>query len=371
MNGEVNNNKQKLTAKTIVLIGIIVFTVLYFAEVINTLKYLYGVIFPLLLGATIAYVLNILVSGYEKVFFPNSYNVIIIGIRRGACIILSVFTIILLLFFFLRIVIPQFSQSIGLLAAGFPVLYDNVYDWASQHADEIPVLQQKLEGLNMDGAAALKKVVNVLGDWAWGTVSFMGSVFGVAINVILAFIFAIYILFGKEDLNDKFGKLLKAYMRTERRERLCEGLRTADETFSNYIIGQCKEAIILGLLCTIGMLLFRFPYATIIGPVIGLTALVPMVGAYIGAAIGFLLIVIVDPIKALFFILFITILQQVEGNIIYPKVVGDSIGLPGIWVFAAITVGAGLLGIAGVLLGVPVAATVYKLLDKSINERLC
>ncbi len=370
MNGEVNNNKQKLTAKTVVLIGIIVLAVLYFAEVINIFKYLYGVIFPLLLGAAIAYVLNILVSGYEKVILPNSFNQVIISIRRGVCIVLSILTIILVLLFFLRIVIPQFSQSIGLLAAGFPVLYNNVYVCASQYADEFPVLQQKLEGLNMDGATALKKVMNVLGDWAWGTVSFMGSVFGIVINVILAFIFAIYILFGKDDLNDKFGRLLKAYMRAKRRERLYEGLRTADEAFSSYIIGQCKEAIILGLLCTIGMLLFRFPYATIIGPVIGLTALVPMVGAYIGAAIGFLLIVIVDPVKALFFILFIVILQQVEGNIIYPKVVGDSIGLPGIWVFAAITVGAGLLGIAGVLLGVPVAATVYKLLDKSIKERL-
>jgi len=370
MDHEIKNNKQKLTVKTAIFIGFLALFILYFAEVINILKYLYGVIFPLLLGAAIAYVLNILVSGYEQVFFPRSKNPYFIGLRRGVSIALSILTIILVLLFFLRIVIPQFSESIGLLAAGFPVIYNNVFAWASQHADEIPLLQQKLEGLNMDGAAALRRVMEVLGNWAWGTVSLMGSVFGLVLNVILALIFAIYILFGKEELNYKFDKLFKAYMRVDRRERLYEGMRTANEAFSNYIIGQCKEAVILGLLCTIGMLFFRFPYATIIGPVVGLTALIPMVGAYIGAAIGFMLIVIVDPVKAFLFIVFIVILQQVEGNVIYPKVVGDSIGLPGIWVFAAITIGAGLMGIAGVLLGVPVAATVYKLLDKYVNQRL-
>ncbi len=370
MNHKVNNNKQKSNAKTVFLIGFILLVILNFNEVLNTIKYLYGVIFPLLLGAAIAYVLNILVLEYEKKFFPKSNNKYINSIRRGMCIVLSILTIILVLLFFLRIVIPQFSQSIGLLATGFPVIYNNVLAWASQYIDEIPILQQKLEELDMDGTIALKKGLELLGNWAWGTVSLMGSVFGMVANFVLAIIFAIYILLGKEELKDKFDKLLKAYMRAERRERLYEGMRTANDAFSNYIVGQCKEAVILGLLSTIGMLFFRFPYATIIGPVIGLTALIPMVGAYLGAAVGFLLIVIVDPVKAVFFIMFIVVLQQVEGNVIYPKVVGDSIGLPGIWVFAAITVGAGLMGIAGVLLGVPIAATVYRLLDKSINERL-
>ncbi len=370
MNHEVNNNKQTLTVKTVILIGFIILVILNFSEVINIIKYLYGIIFPLLFGAAIAYVLNILVSGYEKVFFPKRNSKYINSIRRGVCIILSIVTIILVLLFFLRIVIPQFSQSIGLLAAGFPVIYNNVLAWANQYTDDIPVLQQKLEILNMDGATVLKKGMELLGNWAWGTVSLMGSVFGMVVNFLLAFIFAFYILLGKEELKSKFDKLLSTYMGTERKERLYEGMRTADETFSNYIVGQCKEAVILGLLCTVGMMFFGFPYATIIGPVVGMTALIPMVGAYIGAAVGFLLIVIVDPVNAVFFIVFIVVLQQVEGNVIYPKVVGDSIGLPGIWVFAAIIVGAGLLGITGVLLGVPIAATAYKLLDKSINEKL-
>ena len=216
----------------------------------------------------------------------------------------------------------------------------------------------------------IKKGLELLGNGAFGTVSFIGTVFGAIVEFILAVTFSIYILFSKEQLKNNLDKLLKAYMRTDKREKLYESLRTANETFSNYFLGQFKEAIILGVLCTVGMLLLRFPYATIIGPVIGLTALIPMVGAYIGAAVGFLLIVIVDPLQAVFFILFIVILQQIEGNLIYPKVVGGSIGLPGIWVFAAVIVGGGLMGIAGVMLGVPIAATIYKLLGKSVNERL-
>lgn len=159
-------------------------------------------------------------------------------------------------------------------------------------------------------------------------------------------------------------------MLADRREKLYRWIRTANETFASYIVGQSKDAVILGVLCTLGMLVFGFPYAITIGPVVGLTALIPMVGAYIGAAIGILLIVAVDPMKALWFIVFFVALQQLEGNLIYPKVVGNSLGLPGVWVFAAITVGGGLMGITGVMLGVPIAATVYKLLGKSVRARL-
>lgn len=168
----------------------------------------------------------------------------------------------------------------------------------------------------------------------------------------------------------RFDKLFKAYMSKDRREKFYKDLRLTSRVFSDYIIGQCKEALILGGLCAIGMWIFGFPYALSVGSVIGLTALIPIIGAYIGAAIGFFLIVIVDPVQALLFIVFIVVLQQIEGNLIYPKVVGNSIGLPGIWVLAAITVGGGLMGIAGVLLGVPVAATIYKLLGQAVNARL-
>lgn len=365
-----NTQKPRSTIKTIIFIGLILLLVLNFPTVINGIKNIYGVIFPLLLGTIIAYVLNILMTGYEKIYFPKSKNPQIIKTRRGICILLSLATIILILMFFLRILIPQVVQTISLLSEALPVMYNNILAWVNQYAAELPLLQEKVAELNMDEASVFKRSLQLLGNWGWGTVSFMGTVFGEILSFILSLIFSIYILFGKENLIHEFGKLSKAYLRPDRREKFYEALKTADETFSNYIVGQCKDAVILGLLCTLGMLIFRFPYATIIGPVIGLTALIPMVGAYLGAAVGFLLIVMVDPVKALLFILFIVILQQIEGNLIYPKVVGESIGLPGIWVFAAVTVGGGLLGVVGILLGVPIAATAYKLLRKSVDERL-
>ncbi|NLV21820.1 MAG: AI-2E family transporter, partial [Syntrophomonadaceae bacterium] len=242
--------------------------------------------------------------------------------------------------------------------------------WLKQYSDEIPGLQQRLAALNMDGAAIMQKGLALFGNWAFGTASFIGSVFSKIVTFILALIFSIYILFEKENLKVRFDKLFKAYMSKDRREKFYKDLRLTSRVFSDYIIGQCKEALILGGLCAIGMWIFGFPYALSVGSVIGLTALIPIIGAYIGAAIGFFLIVIVDPVQALLFIVFIVVLQQIEGNLIYPKVVGNSIGLPGIWVLAAITVGGGLMGIAGVLLGVPVAATIYKLLGQAVNARL-
>lgn len=367
---DINSKIKKSTVKTIILIGAILLAVLNFKTIINLTIYIYGVIYPLLLGAGIAYILNILMVGYEKLYFPGSRKKAVMNTRRGVCILLSILTIIMVLTFFLYIVIPQFVQSIRLLSAGFPALYNKTIDWIQEYTVKVPVLQEKLDELNIDGAATLKKGLDILGKWALGTASYIGSFFSGMISFVLAFIFSVYILFSKEKLQSQFDKILKTIIQPDRRRKLYDIMHTANETFSGFFVGQFKEAVILGFLCTIGMLVFHFPYATIIGPVIGLTALIPMLGAYLGAAVGFLLIVMLNPVKALLFIIFIVILQQVEGNLIYPKVVGDSIGLPGIWVFAAIAVGGGLMGVTGILLGVPVAATVYKLLGKSINYKL-
>lgn len=360
---------QKSVVKVIILIGVVLLIILNFKEVINIIRNIYGVVFPLLLGAGIAYVLNLPVSLYEKIYFPNTKNKIIIGSRRAVSILLSILTICLILLFFVLILIPQISQFVDLLVARFPVVYEAVVKWANEYADQLPLLQEKLNGLNMEGSTALNKGTEMITRWAGGTFSLVGTIFGGIMNFVFALFFSIYILFSKEDLKSKFDKLVNAFVVPNKRKKLYHVLRTANESFSSYIVGQCKEAVIIGVLCIVGMWVCRFPYPTVIGSVIGLTALIPMIGAYLGAIVGFLLIVTVDPVKALFFILFIIILQQVEGNLIYPRVVGTSIGLPGIWVFAAITVGGGLFGIAGILFGVPVFATVYKLLAQSVTER--
>jgi predicted PurR-regulated permease PerM len=365
-----NKAKQSQMVKSILLAGVVLLIVLYFPEVVNKTRSLLAVFYPLLMGALIAFILNILMSGYEKIYFPASQNRFINGSRRGISLLLAILTIVLIVFFVLRIIIPQVAHTIQLISAGFPDMYNQALNWAKQYSNEVPGLQQRLAALDVDGAAIVKKAMALFSSWAFGTVSIIGSVFGKIVNFVLALVFSIYILFDKENLQVKFDKLCKAYMRPERREKFYEGLSITNRIFSNYIVGQCKEALILGALCALGMWIFGFPYALSVGSFVGLTALIPVVGTFIGAAIGVLLIVIVDPLKALLFIVFIIVLQQLEGNLIYPRVVGDSVGLPGIWVLAAITVGGGLMGIAGVLLGVPVAATIYKLLGMAVNARL-
>lgn len=363
------NITQKLIFRTVILVGVVLLVILNFTATIQIAKSIYGVIFPLVLGAGIAYVLNLLVSLYEKFYFPNSKKKIVINSRRGVCIFLSIVTIMIVILFFLLILIPQVNQFINLLIERFPKIYETVVGWINQYADQLPILQEKLKELNMNGNKAFEKGTEILSRWAGGTASIVGTIFGGIMNFILAVFFSLYILVSKEDLKHKFDKLLNSFVKADKRKKIYNILHVANESFSSYIVGQFKEAIIIGALCTLGMWIFRFPYATIIGSVIGLTALIPLIGAYIGAIVGFLLIVSVDPIKALLFILFVVILQQVEGNLIYPKVVGESVGLPGIWVFAAITVGGGLMGIAGVLFGVPIFATLYKLLQQAVNER--
>ena len=201
------------------------------------------------------------------------------------------------------------------------------------------------------------------------TISVVGSVVGGVVNFFIGLIFGVYILVSKERLSSQAKRILRAYLKEKTVKEIARIIRTADDTFSSFIIGQCTEAVILGTLCAVGMLIFDFPYAVMIGSFIGVTALIPIVGAYLGAGLGAFMILTVDPLKALLFLVFIVILQQLEGNLIYPRVVGSSIGLPGMWVLAAVTVGGGLMGIGGMLLGVPLTATAYKLLRSDVNAR--
>ena len=194
------------------------------------------------------------------------------------------------------------------------------------------------------------------------------SVFSGVVTGFLGVIFAIYLLLGKEKLGKQADKVLKRYLKTSWYNKTMYVLSVINDCFHRYIVGQCIEAVIIGILCTIGMLLLRLPYATMIGSLIGFTALIPVAGAYIGAIVGAFMILMISPVQALIFLVFLVILQQLEGNLIYPKVVGTSLGLPAIWVLAAVTVGGGMLGVIGMWLGVPIAAVCYRLLREDVNK---
>jgi predicted PurR-regulated permease PerM len=192
------------------------------------------------------------------------------------------------------------------------------------------------------------------------------SVVSGVVTAIIVIIFGIYLLISKDKLSNQFSRISSRYLKKDWNEKIRYMISIIDDSFHRYIVGQCTEAVILGSLCAIGMLILKLPYAAMIGALVAFTALIPIVGAFIGAGVGAFLILMQSPVKALVFLVFIVILQQVEGNLIYPRVVGSSMGLPGIWVLAAITVGGGVMGITGILISVPIAATIYKLIRNSL-----
>lgn len=197
----------------------------------------------------------------------------------------------------------------------------------------------------------------------------VSSVFSTTVTVVVGFIFALYLLAGKEKIGGQMTLLFRKYLPAKLVDKIFYVLHVFDGCFHSFIVGQCTEAVVLGVLCMAGMFLLRLPYAAMIGCLIGFTALIPVAGAYIGAVVGAVMIVTVSPVKAIIFIVFLVVLQQLEGNLIYPKVVGSSIGLPGIWVLAAVTVGGGVMGIGGMLLGVPTAAALYRLLQNDVRKK--
>lgn len=328
----------------------------------------WNIIMPLVLGVTVAYVLNLVMVRVEKLL-KMSKRKLPAGLIRGISIVLSLVLVAAVITLIGNLVIPELVNAFRVLAQSVPVFVNHAAVWF-EHNSNVEIAEY-LNGLNWD--EILQNLVNMLkngiGSVLNSTISVVGNVVGGIANFVIGLIFGIYILAGKERLRSQFCRIFAAYFKKDTVNKMRAVYHTANETFSSFIIGQCTEAVVLGLLCTFGMLLFRFPYAGMIGAFVGVTALIPIVGAYLGAAVGVFMIVTVDPFQALLFLIFILVIQQLEGNLIYPRIVGASIGLPGIWVLAAVTIGGGLMGIMGMLLGVPVAATVYKLLKADVNRR--
>lgn len=331
---------------------------------------------PLLYGFVVAYILNILMERLEKLYFPKRTDGWVIKTRRPVCVLASIFLVLLVAVLLLVLVAPALGESVYVLTKDIPRAFVRFQKWLSSMAAEAGFsnIQEYVNGLNINWDEIYNKLGSILQK---GIGSVFTSAFSVA-NLMVSFIvtgavaiiFAVYMLFQKENLRRQFAKLTRAYLPRKHQEQTRDFLALANDTFSNFISGQVLEAFILGALCCGGMFLLRLPYAVMVGAIVGVTALIPVMGCYIGAAVGAFLIVTVSPLKALIFLVFLVILQQVEGNLIYPRVVGGSVGLPGIWVLAAVTIGGAVFGVAGMLVGVPLAATLYKWLRLDVNRRL-
>ncbi len=342
----------------------------YWDGFIHLLKLLLAAGTPLLMGCVLAYIFNIPMSFYERHYFPKSKKAGVIKSRRPVCMLLAFLSVLAAVLLLLRIVIPELSSCITLLLTSVPAALADI----GESLAEKPWISDSIQEFfdTMDWQKSLTNIVySVLGglgsagDYA---VTIVSRTVTTAANLMIAFIFSVYILAGRETLGRQLKTLSDHYLKPGRLTGISHVLSVANDCFHRYIVGQCTEAVILGALCTTGMLLFRFPYAAVVGVTVGFTALIPVAGAYIGGAVGFLLILTSSPLKAVLFVVYLVTLQQLEGNIIYPKVVGTSLGLPGIWVLAAVIIGGGISGIGGMLAGVPLSACLYRLIREDVHK---
>ena len=378
-NRDTKNNggkNMKLSWRDCMKVGVSIFVLYlcihFWPGAVALAKTVIGAASPLLIGAAVAYVVNLLMNFYERHWFPGSKSAVIGRSRRVVCMLLAYLSLVAAVVIIVALIVPQLTSCVRILLAEVPYAMTRVVAFVQSlnivPQDLIaPLMSVDWQSKLLDIATTVTSgVTNVMG----AVISTVSTVFSGLVTGLLALIFSIYILMGREELKGQFGKLLRRFLSPKWQGRVCYLMHTLDDCFHRYIVGQCLEALIIGALCALGMGLLRLPYATMIGALVGFTALIPVAGAYIGAGVGAFMILTVDPVQALIFLVFLVILQQLEGNLIYPRVVGSSLGLPGIWVLAAVTVGGGIMGIGGMLLGVPLAAAAYRMLRDDIDSHL-
>ena len=355
--------------------------ILYWAlNNLSTLGKLLGSFFslfsPLLIGAGIAYVMNLLLKAIERLWdmalkkAPELWRV---KLKRPICLTATILLFLGIIFAIFFILIPRLEEAGSTLIANVPGYITQIQNWwgslvdfAAGHGVTLPELSMNVE----DATKFISKILssdssNVVNT----TIDITTSILGALVNILLALVFSVYMLAQKETLISHSRRLLLAALPRKAGQRTMHILKLTNNAFSSFVTGQVTEAFILGSLCCIGMLILRLPYALPVSVIISFTSLIPIFGAWIGAATGAFLIVFVSPIKALTFLIFLLILQQVEGNLIYPKVVGKSVGLPGLWVLAAVTIGGGIFGMLGMLLGVPICSVIYALVQDFIRSQ--
>ena len=365
--------KWKACLRVGITIVLVYLAVHYWESVARLLGVFLSGLWPLVLGAGIAYLVNRMMRFYERHYFPRRGGRFAARTRRGVCLFASILTILLLVSLVILLIVPELIKSLQLLLNDVPALLERGYAELMRYPEIAQLLPEELTSVDAGWQDGVTRVVDWLGGGFGGlmnsVVVTVSGVFSGATTLVMAVVFAVYLLYGKERICAQMSRLMRTYLRPAWHVRVRYVLGVMDDCFHRYIVGQCIEAIILGSLCMLGMLLLGFPYATMVGTLVGATALIPIAGAYIGAIVGAIMIMTVSPIEAAFFLVFIVILQQLEGNLVYPRVVGASLKLPALWVLAAITVGGSVLGIVGMLLGVPLAATAYRLLREDVNRR--
>lgn len=340
--------------------------------VLGAVRYVLGLFRPLIIGFALAFILNRPCHFFFRLYRRALGKTPAAGAARPLAVVTSYVALVLVVTGVFSFVLPKLAESIQTFILNLSGYISNVQGWLNQLADYFHLDMQTLDlsRLNQTLENLLKQALGFLSSLGPQLLEFTTGIVSLVVTGVLALVFSIYMLSGKEKLLSQCRRVLRAYVPAKIADPLTNVVHLTSDTFTRFVTGQLIEACILGGLCTVGMLFIQPDYAPLIGVTIGASAIIPVAGAYIGAMLSAVLLLMVSPLKALIFLVFLVILQQIEGNVIYPKVVGSSIGLPGIWVLAAVTVGGGLLGLEGVLFSVPVASVLYTLLRRDVHKRL-
>lgn len=374
-----NLNKENLKK----IRGLIVFTVILlialwnYSLILDVLGQGVGIVYPFLLGGAIAFVINVPMSFFEEKLFQNQMmknKKVAQRLARPISLIITLIVVVSVIGLVVFGVLPKLGDTFISIGKGIQSFMPKAQSWAEEIFHNNKEIKEWLDSLTLDWDKIINEVVKF---FTSGASSVLGSTFVVARRIasgittfVIAFVFACYILLQKEKLNIQIRKVMYAYMKEDLVKKVLDVCSLSYCTFSNFLTGQCLEAVILGTMFVICMGILQMPYAMLIGVLIAFTALIPIFGAFIGCVVGAFLILTVAPMKALVFVIMFLILQQIEGNLIYPRVVGSSVGLPSIWVLAAVSIGASLMGIVGMLVFIPIVSVLYALLRGDVYEHL-
>ena len=366
----------KKIRELIVFTALLVVALWKFDVVLGVLKTIWDIIFPFVLGGAIAFLTNVPMSFLEKKIFENvkKKNKIVRKLKRPISLILTIVLVVGVIALVMFGVIPQLTRTMGTLVTSINDFIPQMQSWIGEFFHNNQEIMNLVDQIEFDPDQAIKWGISLLGNGAGNmmntTMSAVGSIVSGVATFFIAFSFACYILFQKEKLHIQIRKVFFAFLPRQKADAFLKVCSLTYRTFANFLAGQCLEAVILGSMFVVTLSILRMPYALLIGILIAFTALIPIFGAFIGCAVGSFLIFMVNPQQAILFVIVFLVLQQIEGNLIYPHVVGESVGLPSIWVLAAVTIGGNLMGIVGMLVFIPLLSVLYTIFREFVYLRL-
>ena len=373
---DISKKSVKKIRELIVFTAFLVVALWKFNVVLDVLKAIWGIVFPFVLGGAIAFVTNVPMSFLEKKIFGRAKkeNKIVEKLARPISLFLTIVFAVGVIVLVMFGVIPQLTRTIGTLMMSIADFIPQMQSWIREFSHNNQEIMKLVDQVQFNPDQAIKWGISLLGNGAGNmmniTMSAVGSIVSGLAAFFVAFSFACYVLFQKETLQVQIRKVFFAFLPKEKADAFLKVCSLTYQTFANFLTGQCLEAVILGCMFVVILSILRMPYALLIGVLIAFTALIPIFGAFIGCIVGAFLMIMVSPMKALIFVIVFIVLQQIEGNLIYPKVVGGSVGLPSLWVLAAVTIGSSLMGVAGMLFFIPFTSVIYTLVREWTYKRL-